>query len=276
MMNAVNILRLLKEIKINMFDSHIFGEEWGIMPIIKIGPYEFDAYGFFVFMGLILGLFLIYFLLHRYSTRKSYNSIIILFSALFFGTLGAKLPIWIAHYKLIFGNGFSLEKLLIGRTVVGGFIGGFIGVFLTKKFLGIKIRCGNQLASGIALAMIFGRLGCFFRGCCYGTASNLHWAVDFGDGVLRHPTQLYEVLFHLFMLIFLIWKKSYKVEGGKYLSFYLIIYFVYRFFSEFIRIHEKVAFGLTSYQLFCILGIILIMIKEVIFRKKKLFLYSHS
>ena len=43
-----------------------------------------------------------------------------------------------------------------------------------------------------------GGIGCFLTGLSdktYGTPTNLPWGVDFGDGVRRHPTQLYEAVF---------------------------------------------------------------------------------
>src|SRR4029450_6126480 len=79
-------------------------------------------------------------------------------------------------------------------------------VELTKLVLHIHVKTGDTFALPLALALAVGRFGCFFNGCCFGQPSNLPWAVDFGDGIRRHPTQLYEVLFHLTMagvLIFL-------------------------------------------------------------------------
>lgn len=43
--------------------------------------------------------------------------------------------------------------------------------------------------------MAVGRLGCFFAGLpdyTYGVPTDLPWGVNFGDGVPRHPVQLYE------------------------------------------------------------------------------------
>lgn len=247
-----------------MFDSHNNIENWGIMPFIKIGNTLVNTYSIFMLLGLLLGFILIKSLIKRNGDDHSGGTVIILASALFFGTLGAKLPIWIMNFHEIFNESFTLERLYSGRTIVGGFIGGVIGVMIVKKITGVKIRRGNQLAPGIALGMMFGRMGCFLKGCCYGVSSNLPWSMDFGDHILRHPTQLYEIIFHFISLTFLLKTKSYEKEGGRYLSLYLIAYLSYRFFSEFIRIHDRIFLGLTSYQIFSILGICLILLKEVV------------
>ena len=86
-------------------------------------------------------------------------------------------------------------------TIIGGLLGGLIGVELTKMKIGVKVSSGDLMVYPIILAMIVGRLGCHFAGLedgTYGIASALPWAVDFGDGVKRHPTNLYEIVFGFF------------------------------------------------------------------------------
>jgi phosphatidylglycerol---prolipoprotein diacylglyceryl transferase len=49
----------------------------------------------------------------------------------------------------------------------------------------------------LAAAIAVGRLGCFFSGIedrTYGTPTDLPWGYDFGDGILRHPVELYEAV----------------------------------------------------------------------------------
>lgn len=252
-----------------MFDSHEHIEGWGILPFIKFGNVIFNTYSVCMLLGLVAGYGLIRYLMKRYEPFESGSTMLIIVSALVGGTLGAKLPIWIAHYHVIFNASFEFQRLLSGRTIVGGFIGGVLGVVSVKKMLGIRTRKGNLFAPGIALGMILGRVGCFLKGCCYGTPSNLLWAVDFGDGILRHPTQIYEILFHGVALLWLIRVRCYEFHGGKYLSLYIGSYMVYRFFSEFLRIHDPIFRGLTSYQIFALLGVGMLVLKEQMFKRKK-------
>src|SRR5262249_3098545 len=78
----------------------------------------------------------------------------------------------------------------------------------------------------------------------------------FGDGVRRHPTQLYEVIFHLTMAGVLIVLMRHDLLRSHRLKFYLIAYGVYRFLSEWIRPEPDWALGLTFYQWVAVLLIV--------------------
>ena len=117
-----------------------------------------------------------------------------------------------------------------------------------KLALGVRVKTGDTFALPLALALAVGRWGCFFNGCCYGTPTDLPWGVDFGDGVRRHPTQIYESLFHLTMagvLIAVVLRGRFRDHR---LKLYLIAYRRYRFATEFIRPEPVYAAGLTFYQ----------------------------
>src|SRR5205085_4282022 len=134
-----------------------------------------------------------------------------------------------------------------GKTITTGLAGAYAGVELAKLALGIRVKTGDAFALPLALALAVGRWGCFFNGCCYGVETSLPWGVDFGDGVRRHPTQIYESLFHFGMALVLI--EIARRGGLRYqrLKLYLIAYGVYRFCTALIR-QERADFrGLTLY-----------------------------
>jgi len=82
------------------------------------------------------------------------------------------------------------------KTVVGGILGGWLAVELTKHRLGITRSTADRFTDPLLVSMAVGRLGCFFSGVTdrtHGIPSTLPWAMDLGDGVLRHPLALYEV-----------------------------------------------------------------------------------
>jgi phosphatidylglycerol:prolipoprotein diacylglycerol transferase len=90
-----------------------------------------------------------------------------------------------------------------GKTIVGALIGGLITVELMKRYIGLRTSTGDLYAIPLAVGIAIGRIGCFLTGLSdntYGTASNLPWAIDFGDGIPRHPTQLYEIAFLLLLI----------------------------------------------------------------------------
>jgi len=140
-----------------------------------------------------------------------------------------------------------------GKTVVGGLLGGTIAVEWTKKRLGITRRTGDLFAIPLALGMAVGRIGCFLDGLAdhtYGVATNLPWGVDFGDGVRRHPAQLYEMAF-LVIVAACLWRlKGRKPEGTLYRIF-LTSYLAFRLAVDFLKPDPRY-FGLSSIQWACV------------------------
>jgi hypothetical protein len=90
-----------------------------------------------------------------------------------------------------------------GKTIVGALIFGLISVELIKRYIGVRQSTGDLYAIPLALGIAIGRIGCFLTGLSdntYGTPTNLPWAINFGDNILRHPTQLYEIIFLLLLI----------------------------------------------------------------------------
>lgn len=256
----------------NMLDDHFYPNNWGIRPILfHIGNFCIDSYSFFVLLGLLVGI-AVYFYEARKQKKLTENGFFIVIGSLAGGIIGAKLLEWIINFKFVVANISNLGILFSGRTIVGGLIGGTIGAILTKKILGINEKRGNLFAPAVAIGVSIGRLGCFFRGCCFGKPTDLPWGINFGDGILRHPTQLYESLFMLAMFIYLEKIKNRSdIKPGQLFKFLMISYFIFRFFIEFIRVEDVAFFGLTSFQIISI-GVIIYLtrdnIKNLIFKAK--------
>ena len=146
------------------------------------------------------------------------------------------------------------------KTIVGGFLGGLIGVELTKKQIGVKVSSGDLMVYPIILAMLIGRMGCFFAGLedgTYGNPSNLPWAINFGDGIRRHPTNLYEIAFWLTLwtTMQLFEQRRHFTDGSRF-KIMMVSYLIFRFLVEFIKPDYFFSFGLSVIQLVCIGGIL--------------------
>ena len=246
-----------------MIDDHSYPNSgWGVRPILfHIGSINIPSYSFFLFLGLIVGLF-VYFYKSRNERKLNDNGILMLVGALIGGVLGAKILEFIINYKFLLTHANNVFALLSGRTIVGGLIGGAIGTILTKKLLGIKEKRGNLFAPATAIGVAIGRLGCFFRGCCYGKVTSLPWGVDFGDHLSRHPTQIYESLFMLCMFLVLEKIKRRKdIRPGQLFKILMISYFTFRFLIEFIRIEPVIFAGLTVFQIISI-GVIIYLSRD--------------
>lgn len=133
-----------------------------------------------------------------------------------------------------------------GMTFIGGLIGG-VGVFLIiyfstknnirKDYKGSLIDIMPVVPCCITVAHGFGRIGCFFAGCCYGKETSGPLGMKFPD--LKnpvYPTQLYEAIFlciFFAVLCYLAFKVNTK--GNLNMGIYCIGYGIFRFLIEFLR-----------------------------------------
>ena len=95
----------------------------------------------------------------------------------------------------------------LGFSMVGGIAGAIASIEAFKRFTGVRGSTGIVFAAPFAATVAVGRWGCFFSGLAdftYGTPTALPWGVDFGDGIARHPVQLYESLAMAAMFVVLI------------------------------------------------------------------------
>lgn len=159
--------------------------------------------------------------------------------------IGAKLPFVLSDWE---GLRSGMAWFSNGKTIMAGLVGGYFGVEIAKWALDIHVKTGDTFAVPGAVAIAIGRLACFYGGCCYGTECTLPWGVDFGDGLRRHPTQIYEALFHLAAAVVLSRLQQRGLFRGQLIKLYFLSYFVYRFLTEFIRPEPELSFGLTGYQ----------------------------
>ena len=239
-----------------MLDVHdrLYGRD---APVILGIP----AYTFFVVLGITAGL-AYYFADLKRRGQVGEGAVKIVFSALVCGVIGSKIP-------LVF-EGRGWIEVLYGKSIVGGLVGGMFGVAVIKKIAGIKLKLGNTIAPSIALGMAIGRFGCFFNGCCYGKAAS--WGCDFGDGLSRLPTQLFEAAFHAAAFALLVCFGNRAKTAGILFKLYLLAYFAFRFPTEFIRENAIVWGGMTIYQIICTLGLVyiaLVLLKGAINGRKQ-------
>ncbi len=113
---------------------------------------------------------------------------------------GSKIAYWINQPDLAFSGFPSLAHLMAGKSIVGGLLGGWLGVEVVKWRRGITASSGDVMVWPLAVGMVIGRIGCFLSGLddqTHGLPTALPWGHDYGDGIPRHPVQLYEILYLL-------------------------------------------------------------------------------
>jgi len=161
------------------------------------------------------------------------------------GMIGAKLPFVLGDWQGLLSGAAWFHD---GKTIVSGLVGAYLGASIVEWALDIRLESCDAFAVPVAVGLAIGRLGCFYAGCCHGTLTSLAWGVDFGDGQLRHPTQLFEAAFHLTAATVLWCFQRRQLLRGRLVRLYFVSYFLFRFGTEFIRPEPRLWLGLTGYQ----------------------------
>jgi len=128
----------------------------------------------------------------------------------------------------------------IARSIEGAVAGAIVAIEIYKRIAGIALRTGARFALPFAVGVAVGRIGCFLSGLddfTHGTPSNLPWAHDFGDGVPRHPVQLYESTTMAAFAALYTWRvlnrDRFWIDQGFYLA--VGVYGLQRFVWEFFK-----------------------------------------
>jgi prolipoprotein diacylglyceryltransferase len=142
----------------------------------------------------------------------------------------------------------------VARSVEGAIVGGVIAIELYKAMAGIKTRTGARFALPLAFGIAIGRIGCYGAGLddfTYGTPTSLPWGHDFGDGIARHPVQLYESIamaaFAMLYVLAVHARNAFVIRNGFYLA--LAFYGLQRFGWEFLKPYGPVIGPLTVFHL---------------------------
>jgi phosphatidylglycerol:prolipoprotein diacylglycerol transferase len=149
--------------------------------------------------------------------------------------IGSKLLHVAEHLPALWlANDWSLW--LGGKSLLGGLLGGTMGVEIVKHHLGWSRPTGDAWVPALAVGIVIGRIGCQVSGLwdlTYGTPTALPWAWDYGDGIGRHPTALYEMV-----CVALLWAGVSRwvppARGARFAAF-LLGYCGIRFVLEFLK-----------------------------------------
>jgi len=164
--------------------------------------------------------------------------------------IGALIGAW------LFGSANSLRGPILApsHSIAGALAGGIVAVELWKRAHGIRVSTGGTWVLPICVGIAIGRFGCLFAGLAdytYGTRTNLPWAVDLGDGISRHPVQLYEsAAMALFTAVY-VWARLRGAAWTRDHAFHamIIFYACQRFLWEFLKPYPAVAGPLNLFQI---------------------------
>lgn len=143
------------------------------------------------------------------------------------------------------------------KSVLGGLFGAIVAAEVFKRCNGIRRSTGLYFVPGLLVLIAVGRVGCFVSGIedfTHGTATGLPWGVDFGDGIPRHPVQLYESLTMLALLWVLLVdyprRPAFWLRYGFHL--FILAYALQRFAWEFIKPYPPLLSGLNLFHWLCL------------------------
>ena len=134
----------------------------------------------------------------------------------------------------------------LSHSIAGALVGAIVGVEIYKRLRGIEGSTGAAFAGSFAAGVVIGRLGCLLSGLpdrTYGIPTNLPWSVDLGDGIGRHPVQLYESGAMLLFLAAYVGGLAARAPWAMRRGFYVlcIVYGAQRFCWEFLKPYPTVA-----------------------------------
>lgn len=184
---------------------------------------------------------------------------------------------WYLQNPLEIFNPFEDGKFIgiSGMSYHGAVLGFLVATFLFCKLKKLNIwKLLDLCAISIPLGYIFGRIGNFLNKELVGRVSDVSWAIDV-DGVMRHPSQLYEAFFEgfvIFMILF--FYRKYKKFDGELMCLYTILYTLARFGCEYFREPDSqlgfIFFGLSMGQILSILMFVVGILFYIYLSKKRI------
>ena len=228
---------------------------------IELGPLRIHFYALFILTGIVLALLLTE---SRLKARgvESGVALDVSFWAIPFGILGGRFFHVITHPNDYFYQGADLIAPFRiwegGLAIYGALLFGALGAYIGARKSGIKFFSYlDAVAPGILLAQAIGRWGNYFNNELFGLPTDLPWGLEIAssnpaypaglpEGVLFHPTFLYESIWSLVgVALLLAADKRFNLRWGRMIGLYLIYYSIGRIWVEAIRIDpSEIVLGL--------------------------------
>ena len=163
---------------------------------------------------------------------------------------------------VLLGSAYSLRQGVphLSHSVAGALAGAIVAIELYKAFAGIEGSTGVIWVGSLCVGIAVGRIGCLFAGLAddtFGIPTSLPWGIDLGDGIARHPVQLYESASMLaFLAVYLIALRR-RAAWTTTRAFYWFVawYAAQRFVWEYFKPYPRLIGPLDIFQL-CALGLL--------------------
>lgn len=226
--------------------------------LFDIGGFKIYSYGALLALSFYLANQFALYLARRFGYSQAKVEETVLYSILL-GVVGSRLG-YVIQYPEYWQNPLQILNLRQGGlTVMGGVLFTIAVQWFWMRRRNVSVlNMYDFLAGPLLVGMAFGRLGCFVHGCCYGTTCDPHlpWAITYPEGVAgpavpRHPTQLYEMLADLLLLVIITRQLPKLRYAGQNLYTFLLGYGLIRFLLEFWKENDVFLGPLSIYQWAC-------------------------
>ena len=158
------------------------------IPIVHL---TVKSYGFMMVVGFLAAVTVIRYL-SRHFTRDPQHITNAALYALIAGVVGARAFFVIHYYDQFRGNWGGLFAIWNGGLeLLGGVVAAIAAILIYIRHHRLPMcHYLDVLAIGLTAALMFGRIGCFLNGCCYGKPADLPWAVQFPYGSFAYDSQV--------------------------------------------------------------------------------------
>jgi phosphatidylglycerol:prolipoprotein diacylglycerol transferase len=177
---------------------------------------------------------------------------------------GAHLSHWLLHPGL---SGWDLSGILVfwknGHSLLGALaFCALVLLAISRIIPPISFwPTADAFSLGVPVGLFFARIGCYMKGCCWGTQiqeghpfHGLSVKLIRNDLLTLHPVQLYSAAAALTIFCILLALRRRLNTPGLLACLFLLLYAAARFFLEFFRGDTPALFaGLTPHQGICIL-----------------------
>ncbi len=154
----------------------------------------------------------------------------------------------------------SLGSFVLSKSIIGALFGGIVAVEGYKHYHDMHGSTGAYFVPSLAVGIMIGRIGCFMGGLddfTYGTPTDSIFGYDFGDGVLRHPVQLYEsVAMGIFLVgAIMIYRKNRTFFAQRVFYLFILYYACVRFVLEYFKPYADIVGGINVFQVLALIMI---------------------
>ncbi|MCC6652252.1 MAG: prolipoprotein diacylglyceryl transferase [Candidatus Eisenbacteria bacterium] len=198
--------------------------------LFHLGPIQLHSYGAMMAIAFLVGTALGLKEAKRLGLDedKLLNVILVSLVAAILGARALYVMEHLQQFRREWGSVLALWQG--GLTLYGGIVAGSFAGLVAARRMGLpRWKVADALTPALAIGTMFGRVGCFLNGCCYGKPTLMPWgvrfphdsfaALEYGDTPVQ-PSQLYNAAVGL-VLFLVLWlrRKSFRVPGVMFWTF---------------------------------------------------------